>query len=212
VGTLAAVESSSSPLTPKGLATRTRIVELAADLVLERGVGGATLEDIRVGTSTSKSQLFHYFPGGKTELVEAIAEFQAERVLEAQRPFLDQLDTWEGWTNWRNAVIAHYGSQRHWGCPIGSLVSEVLDDDPQLSAAVATHLERWRGYLETGLSRMRAKGFIPKKSHPRTLSLGVFASLQGGLLLTQSMQSIEPLEAALDGALAGLHALVRPSS
>jgi hypothetical protein len=38
------------------------------------------------------------------------------------------------------------------------------------------------------------------------LSLSVFAALQGGLLLTQTMQSGEPLAAALDGALEGLRA------
>jgi AcrR family transcriptional regulator len=78
-------------LTPKGLATRARIVEVAADLVLARGAGGTSLDDIRARTSTSKSQLFHYFPRGKAELVSAIATFQAERVLAAQQPFLD---TW----------------------------------------------------------------------------------------------------------------------
>src|SRR3954469_21267266 len=105
-----------STLTRKGAATRARIVEAAADLILARGVGGTTLDDIRAGTATSKSQLFHYFPDGKRELVAAIASFQTERVLQAQRPFLDTLDTWEAWEGWRDAVIAHYGSQPHWGC------------------------------------------------------------------------------------------------
>ena len=98
---------TSTQLTAKGLATRARIVEAAADLVLAHGVGGTSLDDIRAGTATSKSQLFHYFPGGKSELVVAIAGFQAERVLQAQRPFLDRLDTWPDWQGWRDAVVAH---------------------------------------------------------------------------------------------------------
>src|SRR5215813_3442433 len=114
----------STQLTAKGAATRARIVETAADLVLARGVGGTSLDDIRAGTATSKSQLFHYFPGGKNDLVAAIAAFQAERVLAAQQPFLDALDTWEAWAGWRDSVVAHYGSQPQWGCPIGALTSE----------------------------------------------------------------------------------------
>ena len=193
--------------TVKGAATRARIVAAAADLVLERGVGGTTLDDIRAGTSTSKSQLFHYFPGGKSELVAAIAGFQAERVLEAQRPFLDHLDTWEAWDGWRDAVIRHYGSQPQWGCPIGSLVNEVLTEDPRLGAAVAAHLEDWRGHLEAGLARMRAGGILPDEASPRSLSTAILAALQGGLLLTQTSHSIEPLKAALDTALTGLRAV-----
>src|SRR5689334_1828051 len=107
-------------LTPKGAATRQRIVEAAADLVLERGVSGTSLDDIRGGTKTSKSQLFHYFPGGKDELVHAIVECQGERVLDAQRPALDELDTWEAWTRWRDLVVAHYTRvDGVLGCPIG---------------------------------------------------------------------------------------------
>ena len=41
---------------------------------------------------------------------------------------------------------------------------------------------------------------------PERLALAVFASVQGGLLLTQGLRSIEPLSAALDEALTALHA------
>ena len=197
---------ATTTLTPKGAATRDRIVEAAADLILARGVGGTSLDDIRAGTATSKSQLFHYFPGGKGELVSAIASFQSERVLDAQRPFLDTLDTWEAWDGWRDAVVAHYGSQAHWGCPIGALTAELIRDEPSRAAELTAHMDRWRGYLEAGLQRMHASGLLRDDADPRTLALATFAALHGGLLLTQMMESIKPLKAALDSALAALHA------
>ncbi len=89
--------STTPKLTPRGEATRARIVESAAELVLASGIGGTSLDDIRAGTSTSKSQLFHYFPGGKSELVRAIAYFQAERVHTAQEPYLSRLADWDDW-------------------------------------------------------------------------------------------------------------------
>jgi AcrR family transcriptional regulator len=195
-----------SKLTPKGVATRERIIEAAADHVLAHGVRGTSLDDIRAGTATSKSQLFHYFPGGKSELVAAIASFQSERVLEAQRPFLDTLDTWEAWEGWRDALVSHYSSQVHWGCPIGTLASELAGSDPARAAELNGYMDQWRGYLQAGLTRMRAGGLLRSDVVPETLALSLFASLQGGLLLTQTMQSIEPLAAALDGALTALHA------
>jgi AcrR family transcriptional regulator len=198
--------SSTAKLTPKGAATRARIVEAAADHILAHRVGGTSLDDIRAGTATSKSQLFHYFPGGKTELVAAIASFQSERVLAAQRPFLDTLDTWEAWEGWREAVVAHYGSQAHWGCPIGALASELVGSDPALSTQMAAYMDRWRGYLQAGLTRMRAAGLLRADADPETLALSIFAALHGGLLLTHTMESIEPLEAALEGAMTALRA------
>jgi AcrR family transcriptional regulator len=196
--------NAPAKLTPKGATTRARIVEAAADLVFARGFGGTSLDDIRAGTSTSKSQLFHYFPGGKGELVHALAELQAERVLDAQRPWLDTLDTWDAWKGWRNAVLAHYGSRPHWGCPIGALASELAGRDPARAAEVAAHMDRWRGHLRAGVERMRASGALRADADPEYLALAIFAALQGGLLLTQTMHSLEPLRAALDGALAAL--------
>jgi AcrR family transcriptional regulator len=193
-------------LTARGAATRARIVESAAEQVLAGGVGGTSLDDIRADTETSKSQLFHYFPGGKSELVGAIASFQADRVLGAQEPYLSRLATWDDWREWRDAVMAHYGSQPHWGCPIGALANELIGTDPERAAEVTAHMEHWRGLLEAGVTRLREAGELSSDADPRALSLAVFASLQGGLLLTAAAASIEPLEAALDGALAMLRA------
>ena len=173
----------------------------AADLVLERGAQGTSLDDIRAATATSKSQLFHYFPGGKSDLVSAIGALQAQRVLDAQRPHLDQLDTWASWDRWRDSVLAHYGSQAHWGCPIGALTAELVRSEPDRAPEAIAHMERWRGYLEAGLTRMTQTGRLRAGTDPRALSLAVFAALQGGLGLSAMAQSIEPLRAALDGAL-----------
>jgi AcrR family transcriptional regulator len=167
-------------------------------------MGATSLDDIRAATATSKSQLFHYFPGGKGELVSAIAAYQSERVLDAQRPYLDELDTWEAWERWREAVLTHYGSQPHWGCPIGALTTELLGAEPDRAAELTGHMDRWRRYLEDGLRRMQAAGRLRADADPHELALATFASLHGGLALTQMMESIEPLDAALSAALVAL--------
>lgn len=67
-------------------------------------------------------------------------------------------------------------------------------------------MDHWRGHLAAGLRRMRSAGLLRADADPERLALSTFASMQGGLLMTQTMRSIEPLEAALDGALAALRA------
>jgi AcrR family transcriptional regulator len=192
-------------LTAKGAATRERIVRAATDLILERGVTGMTLDEIRTGTGTSKSQLFHYFPGGKSELVGAIADFQQSRVIAAQQPWIDRLDSWESWQGWRDAVVAYYGRLTHLYCSVSALVNEVAPTDPELAARVGAHADRWCDQLAAGLRRMAGGGLLRPGADPDRLALAVFATLQGGLLVMQSRNDIEPLAAALDGALAMLH-------
>jgi AcrR family transcriptional regulator len=193
-------------LTVKGAATRERIVVTAADLVLERGAHGTTLDDIRAATATSKSQLFHYFPAGKGELIEQIAMLQSERVLDAQRPHLEHLDSWEAWDAWRAAVIDHYAGQRHLRCPIGALTVELIASEPERATLLTAFMDRWRGYLTAGVRSMIALGRLRPDTDAEALSLSLFASLQGGLALMAMSDSIEPLRAALDGAMSALRA------
>jgi AcrR family transcriptional regulator len=198
------------PATEKGIATRERIVEGAADLILERGARATSLDDVRAATHTSKSQLFHYFPGGKSELVDAVAVLQSERTLAAQQPFLDHLDTWESWEGWRAAVLDHYSAQTL-GCPIGALSAELARSDPAHAATVTGQMERWRGYLEAGIVRMVDSGLLAPDTDPYALSMGVFGALHGGLSLMVTLESVDPLRAALDTCLATLHAAAQGS-
>jgi len=82
---------TTSPTTRKGRATRDRIVDAACDLVFERGVAGLNLDEVREATDTSKSQLYHYFKD-KSDLIKAVVDRQAERVLDVHRPELAELD------------------------------------------------------------------------------------------------------------------------
>jgi AcrR family transcriptional regulator len=198
--------TATESLTAKGAATRERIVVTAADLVLERGARGTSLDDIRAATATSKSQLFHYFPAGKGELIEEIAALQGERVLDAQRPHLDRLDSWSEWEAWRTAVIDHYSSQRHLRCPIGALTAELIASEPERAELLTAFMDRWRGFLTAGVRRMVDGGLLGPGTDPERLALSVFAALQGGLALMAMSDSIEPLCAALDGALDALRA------
>ena len=199
------VVSEPRQLTAKGAATRQRIIDHAADQVLARGVGATSLDDVRAATKTSKSQLFHYFPGGKQELVRAIAARQGERVLQAQRPAIDDLRSWDSWRDWRDAVIAYYTRvEGVMGCPIGSLTSEVAPLDPILRNDLAAYFQRWAELLANGVRRLRDHGLVDDGTDPDAMATELLAAVQGGLLLSQVARSLGPLEQALDQALAHL--------
>lgn len=192
-------------MTSRGRQTRARIVDATADLVFERGAAGTSLDDVRTATGTSKSQLFHYFPGGKSELLAAVVQRQTERVFDAQRPALDKLDSWTALRRWRNGIIA-VQRQLHCagGCPIGSLANELAEHDPQLRSQLAESFASWQSYIENGLAAMRERGQLRRDADPATLALATIAALQGGLLLTKTTRTTRPIEVALDAALAHL--------
>jgi TetR/AcrR family transcriptional regulator, transcriptional repressor for nem operon len=186
-------------LTRKGQETRQRIVSAAADLIFERGVAHATIEDVRAAADVSSSQLYHYFDD-KPALVRAVIRHQADAVVSGQATF--DLSSLDGLRAWRDWVIAH---QRELncagGCPIGSLGSELAETDPDARAHVAESFERWETAIRSGLREMHARGGLMPDTDPDTLALALLAALQGGLLLTQIQRDAKPLEAALDAML-----------
>src|SRR5271154_2519713 len=107
-------------LTPKGRATRDRIVAAAADLMFEQGVAGTSLQDVQQAARVSGSQLYHYF-GDKASLVHAVIAWQGETVLGHQWPWLSRLDSLQGIRAWRDYVVSTMRRREcRGGCHIGS--------------------------------------------------------------------------------------------
>ncbi|MBR7838742.1 TetR/AcrR family transcriptional regulator [Actinospica durhamensis] len=194
-------------LTRKGQATRSRIVAAAAQLMYERGVTEATLEDVRAAAGVSGSQIYHYF-ADKQALLLAVIEHQTEAVLELQAPLFDRLDSVRGLRAWRDAMVEFQRRlQCRGGCPIGSIGSEVAETNPEARLAVASGFLRWEGAIRAGLGAMHERGEL--EGDPDDLALAVLAALQGGLMLTQIQRAVRPLEVALDAALDHVASLVR---
>ena len=144
-------------LTSKGTATRQRIVEGAAALVRDQGPANVSLDDIRTVTSTSKSQLFHYFPEGKSDLLLAVARYEAQQVLDDQQPMLGDLSDWASWLSWRDRVVEKYRAQGP-GCPLSALTSQLGLADPATRTVVTDLYARWQrvpGRRGTGPDRGR---------------------------------------------------------
>jgi TetR/AcrR family transcriptional repressor of nem operon len=188
--------------TAKGMATRTRIISAAAELVFAHGVARTGIEDVQQQAGVSASQMYHYFTD-KDDLIRAVIAHQTDGILAAQRPVLDELDSFDAFERWRDLLI-DLQEKRHCvgGCPIGSIAAELADDNPQARADLAAGFERWEAPIRAGLARMRGRGDLRPDTDTDTLALALLAALQGGLLLTQTRRNTAPLRAGLDSVLA----------
>jgi TetR/AcrR family transcriptional repressor of nem operon len=188
--------------TAKGLATRSRIISAAAELVFVHGVARTGIEDVQQQAGVSASQMYHYFTD-KNDLIRAVIAHQTDGILAAQRPVLDELDSFVALERWRDLLI-DLQEKRHCvgGCPIGSIAAEIADDDPHARADLAAGFERWEAPIRAGLARMRDRGDLRPDADTDALALALLAVLQGGLLLTQTRRDTTPLRVGLDTVLA----------
>ncbi|MGP4020502.1 TetR/AcrR family transcriptional regulator [Saccharopolyspora sp. 5N708] len=184
-------------LTAKGAATRARIIEGAAELLREHSVENTTLDHIRTHTATSKSQLFHYFPEGKEQLLLAVAEYEAERVLDDQQPYLGDLSTWTAWYQWRDALIKRYTAMGD-TCPLGSLFLQIGRHTPGAQAIVRGLMRRWQNALAAGMRSLQQHGRLPESFDVERAAAALLSALQGGVTLMLSTGRSDHLKAALD--------------
>lgn len=190
-------------LTRKGAAARARIVAGAAEVLRTQGVSATGLEAVRAATGTSNSQLFHYFPGGKAQLMVAVAEFEAARILEQQRPLLGDFGDWSGVRSWADALVERLEAQGvH--CALGALLSRLDPNDPDVRAVVVDMNETWERELADGLLRLRETGDLPAHLDPGAAAAAMLAGIQGGALMLLATGSGRHLRIAVDSALTAL--------
>jgi TetR/AcrR family transcriptional repressor of nem operon len=181
--------------------TRDRIVHAAADLMYVKGVHTTTLDDVRAATGTSKSQLYRHFPD-KDALVHAVIALRGQQVMERETQHLGRFSSFSGLVRWRNALIQASALQHGaYGCALGSMASELADQDEQARALLAGLLTTWEGLIAAGLRRMQLKGTLKPDADPDKLAVSLMASLQGGYLLANTAHDVRPMEVSLDSAL-----------
>jgi len=170
---------------------RTKMVEGAADLVSRRGLGAASMRDLARHAGTPLGSTYHYFPGGKRQLVQEAVVLTGERVhtalaealrdgpVEGIRAFLEI---------WRRILVA---SDFEAGCPVLSVsVSESRHGEAGEAVTAARDVFRdWRqvlsdGLVEGGCARAQAD----------SLALLVVAAVEGTVGMCRAEGSTGPLD------------------
>jgi len=195
------VEAPEQKLTKKGLATRERIVETAAQLIYAHGVQNTNNELVRKAADVSGSQLSRHFPT-KESLVKAVIAWRADLMIKThQESAMNLIDSFAALRRWADSFIAQEELSQE-GCPFGSLASEVIKTNLGIRGDVVQAFDEWIDVFRSGLRTMRERGDLSKDADPEQLAYTLAAAFQGGMLLDQASGNAEPLRAALNGAIA----------
>ena len=189
-----------NPPTARGRQTRDRVLSAAIELIRQRGVAAVTLDDVERTARVGRSQLYHYFDG-RDDLIRAVVNATVDMVLGGSADLLASLDTAAGIERWfarTERLCAEQGGAG--GCPIGSLVGQLAEQDELARLALVDAFDRWEGPLREGLGRMRDRGDLRPDLDVAELADSIMASLQGGLLLAQVRRDPRQLHRALNGA------------
>ncbi len=185
--------------TAKGAATRDRIVDAAVEVLIRGGRQAVNLDEILARTRTSKGQLFHYFPGGKRDLVRAATHRHVRRMA---GEFSMRLDSFEAWQGWVEAIVdLHRQQTREDACEVAALAGRILDPGTEGKAAVGAGYRLWHRHLRSDLSAMKQQGRLRSDADVDALASLFLTALQGGAVVDKATGSPDHLEPALRAAL-----------
>ncbi len=159
---------------------RERLAAAAAQVLHEKGVEQTTLADIARVADVPVGNVYYYFKT-KNELVEAAIQAHGGGLEE----LIEQLDALPAPQDRLKALLAGWVGQREltarYGCPTGSLASELDKRADGLDVAVAEVMRRLLDWVEAQFAEMG-------REDSRELAVAMVAAYQGISLLTNTLR------------------------
>ena len=172
--------------------TANRLTEAVLLSIREHGYAGTSMQDLLRETGVSSSSMYHFFPGGKEELVAsavrrsgAWATRRIRRVLEEHEPAeaIAQIFDW--------SATEMVGNDFALGCPIGVPATEAPADSTAIREAVAETFEAWATEYAAALQK---SGLDDKQA--TILGRFIVTAYEGSVTLARATRSTEPYEDA----------------
>jgi AcrR family transcriptional regulator len=171
---------------------RERMVISAALLIRERGAQPTAIADVLEHSGAPRGSAYHYFPGGRTQLLcEAIdysGEYVAVKIAKADSG-LDALD----------GLVAYYRKQLlrsdyRAGCPVVAVTVEAGDPAKQDRATpvidrAAAAFTRWTDLIA---QRLVADGVSADRADE--LAMLCTTAIEGAIIVARASRDLKPLE------------------
>jgi len=171
-----------------GAETRARVVQSAKERMRRNGVAATSMLDAIADAGASRGSLYHYFPGGKAQLIEEATTVACEEY-GAAFSLIEGLDAAEAIPAmvdyWRAQVEATDYSA---GCPVAAAAlsgGETEGARTQAGVGFAT----WAGSIE----RMLLTSRVPASRAGALASL-ILSAIEGAVIVSLAQRSTEQME------------------
>ena len=175
---------------------RERIVVSAALLIRERGAHATAISDVLEHSGAPRGSAYHYFPGGRTQLLCEAVDYAGEHVgaiITEAKGGLELLDMLID--KYRRQLL---DSDFRAGCPIAAVSVEAGFDTSReqdrermapVTARAAAVFDRW---TELIAQRLLSDGIPPDQAGE--LAVLATSAIEGALLLARVRRDLAPLD------------------
>lgn len=171
---------------------RERMVVSAALLIRERGAHATAISDVLQHSGAPRGSAYHYFPGGRTQLLCEAVDYAGEHVAA-------MINEAEGGLELLDALIDKYRQQLlstdfRAGCPIAAVSVEAGDeqDRERMAPVIARAAAVFDRSSDLTAQRFIADGIPPDRAHE--LAVLATSTLEGAILLARVRRDLTPLD------------------
>ncbi|MBV1775305.1 TetR/AcrR family transcriptional regulator [Burkholderiaceae bacterium DAT-1] len=168
---------------------RMRMVATAADMLRRRGMVATSIRDLAKLANAPLGSTYHYFPGGKAQLLAEAVEFASGKVFQVLRKAegpIEGLQLFMGY--WRDVLVKQDFTV---SCPLVAVSAEegAGEEHQPAREKAAEAFASWVRFVQHALM---TKG-VPSEEAFELGTLAVSA-IEGGIVICRAQRSIEPLE------------------
>ena len=176
-------------------------MERAAELFAERGIAATTVDEVLAAAGAGKGQFYHYFRG-RDELAAAAIGFRCAQVVAGLTGALGDVSSMGDLEQALAGFVAGFEQMGLPGCPIGSLAAEGAEHHEGARLKTAAAFEAWEQLLADAIGRMRERRELRADASPAVLAAALLASIEGGMVLSQTRKDPASLHIAVEAGLA----------
>ncbi|HRX05189.1 MAG TPA: TetR/AcrR family transcriptional regulator [Anaerolineae bacterium] len=170
--------------------TRDQIIDTTSDLMESQGYHATGLNQIVAESGAPKGSLYHYFPGGKEEMAAEAIDRTGRQLEERIRANLPPgVAPAEALRDFAHTIAFHIeASGYRAGGPLTAVAMETATNSERLNRACRDAFER---VITAFAERLVTEGTPAERA--RGLSVFVTAAFEGGIILSRTYHSGDPL-------------------
>jgi len=171
---------------------RERMVRSAAVLIRERGAHPTAIADVLAHSGAPRGSAYHYFPGGRTQLLCEAIDYASDHVtarLDRATDTFALLDDMVA--RFRDQLLA---SDFRAGCPVVAVAVEA--GDPEKADSADAVRERAGAAFQRWIARITARlcdDGVPVERAEELATL-ITTSVEGAVLVARTTRDVKPLE------------------
>ncbi|CKH95435.1 TetR/AcrR family transcriptional regulator [Mycolicibacterium smegmatis] len=171
---------------------RERMVRSAAVLIRERGAHPTAIADVLAHSGAPRGSAYHYFPGGRTQLLCEAIDYASDHVTARLDRATDTFALLDDMVvRFRDQLLA---SDFRAGCPVVAVAVEA--GDPEKADSADAVRERAGAAFQRWIARITARlcdDGVPVERAEELATL-ITTSVEGAVLVARTTRDVKPLE------------------